>query len=260
MGRFNLVILAALILISCGDGSGGRREIIGRGAGGGAGAPPTSAPARNARVELKDQINREFDSAGKLHYLGELINNGEDPACLVKIVINSENASGGLIDSDFTYVNGSTLSINSTETNSCLKSGEVGGFDISTSQESIPAFSSIEISWDADDVSTPEVPSSQVILDGSISELTDFFGDMTLSGSIKNGSAHKVSSVKISFVALKNGKVVNNRIVFVKGSGCDPTNTCLLPGGSGLFEAGFNMPPSEVESYYYKINYSVLDE
>lgn len=257
MRRFNLLIWAALILAGCGDGSGGRLEGI-EGRAGGAGAPPvTSVPTRDARIELKDQINRKFNSLGKLDYLGEVINHGKDPACLIKIVINTENASGELIDSNFTYVQGSTLSIHSSETDSCLRPGEAGGFQINTSLESIPASASVVISWEADAVSVSRVPSSQVVLAGSINESTDFFGDMTLRGRIKNDSIHTLISVKISLTAVKDGLVVGTYFASVKGSSCDATHTCLLPGGSGLFEVGLNLPPSEVDSYYHKLNYNI---
>lgn len=259
MRRLDLLVLATVILVGCGDGSDGRLDGIAKGIGGAGAPPPLSTPTRNVKVELKEEINRRFDSAGKLQFLGELINNGEDPACFVKITIDSKNASGESIASDFSYVNGSTLSIRSTESDSCLNPGEVGGFQINTSQESTPASTSIEIGWDADEVSTPRVPSSQVALDGSIDETTDFFGDKTLKGAIKNHSVHTVNSVKISFIVLHNGLVAATHSTFVKGSTCDATETCLLPEGSGLFEANLNLPPSDVDSYYYKINYSILN-
>jgi len=255
-------MLAMLILVGCGDGNDGRLEGILRGVGG-AGAPPlpSSNQTRNAKVELKNQINRKFDSTGKLQFLGELINHGEDPACFVKIVIDSKNRSGELIASDFAFVYGSTLSINSTEADSCLMPGETGGFQIGTSQESVPDSTSVDISWNADNVSTPDVPPSQVALDGSITETTNVFGDMTFTGAIKNFSTHTVHSVKISFVAIKDGLVVATHFADVKGSTCDATDSCLLPEGSGLFEAELNhIPPSEIDSYYYKINYGILDE
>lgn len=259
MRRHDMLVLATLILVGCGDGNGGRLEGIAKGIGG-AGAPPSlSPPTRNVKVELKDQINRRFDSEGKLQFLGELINNGEDPACFVKIAIDSKNGSGESMASDFTYVNGSTLSVHSAETDSCLNPGEVGGFQINTSQESTPASTAIVISWDADDVSIPRVPSSQVTLNGSITETTDFLGNVTLEGAIKNDSVHTINSVKISFVGMKDGFVVATLFTPVKGSTCDSTDTCLLPEGVGLFEANFNLPPSQIDRYYYKINYSILD-
>jgi hypothetical protein len=256
MKRLDLLVLATLILFGCGDGSGGRLKNLGEGIE--TNLPsPRSTP--NAKVELKGRISRKLDSRGKLNYLGELINNGEDPACFVEIVIDSQDVSGGIIGSDFTYVYGSTLSIGSTETDSCLKSGEVGGFHISTSLESVPASASVVIRWDVDNISAPRVPSSQVILDGSVTESTNFYGHMTLKGFIKNHSMYKLNFVKITFVAVKNGEVVNTHSVSVKGSTCDLTETCLFPNGSGAFDADFEMPPSEIDSYYYKINYNILE-
>lgn len=259
MRKFVLLVVAALISVGCGDGGGGGRlEGVGPGEPQITSSPP-SAPTQNAKIELKGEINRKFNLLGNLDYLGELINKGEDPACLVKVVINSENASGELIDSKFTYVHGSTLSIHSAETDSCLGPGEVGGFQINTSLESIPASASVVISWDVDTASVPRVPSSQVMLVGSVTEAIDFFGEVTLRGLIKNDSVYPLISVKISFVAIKDGLVVGTYFAPVKGSSCDATNTCLLPEGSGLFEAGLNLPPSELDSYYYKINYSIAE-
>lgn len=237
----------ALILSGCGGGEGG-------GGGGSAGAPP------NSKVELKGAINQKFNSLGDLKYLGELINTGQVPVCFVKIVIDSKNAAGGLIDSDFTFVEGSTLSISSIETDTCLKPGEFGAFEVSTSLKFSPASFSTTINWETDNVTTPVVTSSQVILDGTITESTDFFGDLTLRGFIKNTHTTKtVRFVEITFVAIKNGLVQETDFTFVNGSTCDSTDTCLAPGASGSFEVGFNIPPDEVESYYYKINYSVVD-
>jgi hypothetical protein len=254
-------MLATLILIGCGDGGDGRQGIIERNVGAGAQIIlPSPIPARNVKIELKNEINRDFDSLGNLNYLGELINTGGDPACFVKIVIDSMNASGELIGSDSIYVYGSTLSVGSAEADSCLNPGEAGGFQISTSQKSIPASASITINWDADNISPPAVPPSQVVLDGSITESIDFYGDMTLNGFVKNRSAQTLNFVKVTFVALKNGTVVNTHSSAINGSLCDSTGACLFPEGAGSFQVNFEMPPSEIDRFYYKINYTVLDE
>lgn len=191
--------------------------------------------------------------------MGELINTGGRPACSVGIAIDLKDSFGAVLYSGFAFVVGSTLLADSVEQDTCLSPGEVGGFHIFTLIRSADS-SSTRIQWDEDKISTPRVTSSQVIIDGPISESTNILGNLSLSGLIKNQSSrHTIESVKLALIGTKDRKVVDIAFADFFGPPCPPTNRCLAPGESRSFQAHMNVSGSEIESYYYKINYKVLN-
>jgi hypothetical protein len=224
----------------------------------------TTAPPPPAKIELKGTINMKQDSLGFVHYLGELINIGDLPACFVKITINSMDGGGALISTDYTYVDGSPMLVSIViMTDTCLRPGEFGGFEVFTLLTSIPtSFAQQDPNWDPSNISEPPVTPAQLIIDGTITEGTDGLGNKTLLGMIKNlHPSITVEFVKISVVALNGTTVVATDFTYINGSTCGSpitTDTCLVPGASGSFSISFNEPPSNIMSYYYKISYDAL--
>ena len=217
------------------------------------------------KVVLKGAINVKQDSLGFVRYLGEVLNEGPLSACFVEITVDSDDASGALINTDFTYVNGSSLLISGIMTDTCLHPGETGSFEIGTSMEVIPASYSAIVNWDTNDITTPPVTSSQVVLDGPLTEATDFWGNKELLGYIKNlHPSLTLKFVSISFTALSGSTVIDTDFTYINGSTCVflstlTTDTCLHPDQSGSFSLSFSEPPSAITDFYYKINYGIND-
>lgn len=216
------------------------------------------------RITLKGPINTKI-VYGKVHYLGQLINETDNPSCFIEITIDSMDDQNNLIDTDFTYVDGSTMVVSDIiYTDTCLRPGEVGGFEIYTDLTQVPPKFDYVINYSSSKVSEPAVLPSQVIIDGQITETTDYFGDMKLMGFIKNlHPSITLKFVEISFVALNGDKVIDTEFAYINGSTCvlsygGTTDTCLAPGESRSFSATLDASPSEVTEYYYKINYNVV--
>ncbi len=219
---------------------------------------------KSKEIALKGSINTKV-VYGKVHYLGQVINETDYPACFIEITVDSKDAQDKLIDTDFTYVDGSTMAVSDTiYADTCLLSGEVGGFEIYTALSEVPPKFVYVINFNSSNVSDPSVLLSQVIIDGQITETTDYFGNLKLMGFIKNLHPNiTLQFVEISFVALKGDEVIDTDFTFINGSSCilnygGTTDTCLAPGESRSFSVTMDVPPSEMTDYYYKINYDVL--
>ncbi len=217
------------------------------------------------KVTLKGSINALVRN-GKVHYFGEIINETDTPVCFVEMAIDSIDSNGNLIDTDFTYITGSTMVAGGSAniyTDTCLRPGEYGGFEIWTNLTSIPASYKHTINYRTSDIAEPAVSSSEVVIDGSITEST-LGGHLELLGFIKNlHPSITLTFVEITFVALNNGKVIDIASSYINGSSCEVNpgftiDTCLAPGESKSFNVLFNLPPGDITSYYYKISYDVL--
>lgn len=218
---------------------------------------------KSKKITIKGPINSKV-VYGNVHYLGQMINETDYAACFIKITIDSMDTQNKLIDTDFTYVDGSTMVVSNTiYTDTCLRSGEIGGFEVYTDLAEIPAKFVHVINFDSSEVSEPIIFPSQVIIDGQISETTNYFGNLELRGFIKNLHPNiTIQFVEISIVALNGDKVVDTDYTYINGSSCTlsfggTTDTCLAPGESRSFSVIIDVPPSEVTDYYYKINYDI---
>ena len=218
---------------------------------------------KSKKITLKSSINTKV-VYGKVHYLGQMINETDYPACFIEITIDSMDAQNKLIDTDYTYIDGSTMVVSGTiYTDTCLRSGEIGGFEIYTDLAEIPAKFVHVINSSSSAVSEPIILPSQVIIDGQIIETTDYSGNLELMGFIKNLHPNiTLQFVEISFVALNGDKVVDTDYTYINGSSCTliyggTTDTCLAPGESRSFSVTLDVPPSEVTDYYYKINFVI---
>lgn len=187
------------------------------------------------------------------------MNNSQQSACFVKITIDSEDPSGAPIHSDSGFVNGSTLivhpSFHGQEADSCLRPGEFGSFEVTTTLKSAPASLTTHLTWEGGEIADPAL---NLFVEGEITQGIDSFGNRLLSGTVRNPSASGVHSARIIFAAVHSGRVAETEVAFITGSTCDAdrvTSSCLLPGAAGSFSVSLNLPPSEVDGYYYKINY-----
>lgn len=219
---------------------------------------------KSKEIALKGSINTKV-VYGKVHYLGQVINETDYPACFIEITVDSMDTQSKLIDADFTYVDGSTMVVSDTiYTDTCLRPRETGGFELYTALTEIPAKFDYVINSNSSNVSAPPILLSQVIVDGQITETIDYFGNLKLMGFIKNLHPNKtLQFVEISFVALKGNNVIDTDFTYINGSSCalsygGTTDTCLAPGESRSFSVTMDVPPSEVTEYYYKINYYVV--
>ena len=123
---------------------------------------------------MKGSINRTTNSFGGIKFLGEAKNNGKKTASFVKIKFNFYDADSKLIGTDFTYINGSclTLSLTNNETDTCLKQNEIGAFELYTSidNDSVSKYT-YTFSFEAYGTKTPD---ANMIVLSSITEQEDY--------------------------------------------------------------------------------------
>ena len=83
---------------------------------------------------LNGPINQTTDYSGDIKILGEVKNVGNVSVNFVKIRFDFYGFNDNLIDTDFTYIDGScmTLALTDSETDTVLKPNEVGAFKLYT--------------------------------------------------------------------------------------------------------------------------------
>lgn len=225
--------------------------------------PPLPAPAVK-QISLVGTITERLRSW--YTYLGEIRNTGTVAACFIKIVLDFKAADGTLIDTDYTYIDGSTLLVGSgIDTDTCLRPGETGAFEVLTTLTQRPASFSSLINADFGPVTEPAIAPSELVIDGTISEGVSYFGNRTYMGMIKNIHPSRIASfVKIHFAAKQAGALIDLDYSYVNGSSCEvipglTTETCIAPGESRSFEVEMSEPPENITSYTYSIAYDVVD-
>jgi len=201
-------------------------------------------------VIIKGNINKVEDYFGNADFYGEIINNSGGNVSFVEITITMKNASGSVIDTDSTFINGTVLILNSSgiDTGSCLRPGEYGAFWVNTSTDfSDVASYEYDLDWNTHAASNPSA-SLEVI--GTINETTDFSGNRKFLGEIRNNSSTNARFVIIYFICKNSaGKVINISSSYITG-------TDLSAGETNSFDVSTSISPEEIGSYYYLFDWS----
>ena len=203
------------------------------------------------------------DSSGNIKILGELQNVGNGDVSFVEITYTFRDASGTLLDIDYTYAYGSSKRLSSIVTDTILSPNEVGSFLMFTNVPyNLVNSMSYVISFENYDT-TPLI--AEINLYGSLVKQEDAFGEMEIIGELKNvGSllayfVHFVPTVKNSV-----GQVIDVGFTYINGVTVEldssiTTDTGLYPRQIASFKRYTSAEYSEVDNVTYKINWEEGD-
>lgn len=215
-----------------------------------------------SKVVLFGNINVTSDYSGDIKLLGELKNTGNKTASFVKIKFTFYDYNSNVIDQDFTYVDGSCMTLWSIniETDTVLKPNEVGAFKLYTftKANSVSSYS-YTISFDSDSLVSPD---ANLVVYGSITESRDYSDDLKLLGTVKNTGTTGLMFGKISF-AIKNsaGLIIDTAFSYIDGENVylpsidTYTDTALDVSNAGTFEVFTDANYYQSRNYYYKASW-----
>lgn len=211
-------------------------------------------------LDSTEYVTQDF--AGDIKILGELQNVGNSDVSFVKITYTFKDASGALLDTDTTYVHGSSkrLSLSSIVTDTILSPNEVGSFKLYTYVPfNLVSSMSHVISFENYDT-TPLI--AEIILHGELVEREDFFGDLEILGELKNVGSLLAYFVKFVSTAKNNvGQVIDVASSYINGVTVEldsgiTTDTGLYPNQIASFKIYSSAEYSEVDNVIYKINWN----
>ena len=198
--------------------------------------------------------------------LGEVKNIGNGPAAFVKITFTFYDDNSGIIDTDYTYIHGScmTLASSDIETATVLLSGEIGAFELYTFiNSSLVTSNSHIISLDTYGV---EYPDAKLAIEGNIFPREDYFGDLELSGNVKNiGTTGLIFGETIFIIKNNAGLVIDISSGFIDGESIyvssigSSTDTGLNIDSTGTFSVSTMANFNKYSSYYYKTDWSDVE-
>jgi hypothetical protein len=207
----------------------------------------TASTTAGTNITLKGSINKRQSSLGYADFYGEVQNIGSTTVNFVEVHITMKNSSGGVIATDFSFIDGTVLKT-SSNTNTCLRPGDTGAFCVSTltNYTDVASFTSL-IDWETYANSNPNA-SFEIV--GSITEGDDYSGNREYLGEIRNKSTTAATFVEIIFVSKDSaGKIIDISSSFVTG-------TDVPAGATRSFDVNTSAFSTEVASYYYMFDWS----
>ena len=200
------------------------------------------------------------DYSGDIKILGELQNVGNSDVSFVEITYTFKDASGTLLDIEYTYVYGSSKRLSSIVTDTILSPNEVGSFQLYTNVPfNLVSSMSYVISFENYDT-TPLI--AEIILYGKLVEREDYFGDLEILGELKNVGNLLAYFVKFVSTAKNNvGQVIDLDYSYINGVTVEldsgiTTDTGLYPDQIASFKIYSSAGYSEVDNVTYKINWN----
>ena len=203
------------------------------------------------------------DSSGDIKILGELQNVGDSDVSFVKITYTFKDAGDNLLDTEYTYIYGSSKRLSRIVTDTILSPNEVGSFLMYTdvSYNLVNSMSYV-ISFENYDT-TPLI--AEINLYGSLIKREDTFGELEIIGELEN-----VGSLLAYFVqfvpTVKNsvGQVIDVGFTYINGVTVEldsgiTTDTGLYPGQTASFKVYTLADYSSVDNVTYKINWDEGD-
>lgn len=210
-------------------------------------------------ILLESTLYVTEDYSGDIKILGELQNTGNSDVSFVKITYTFKDSSDDIIDTDYTYIHGSTKNLAVVSTDTILSPSEVGFFRLYTD---IPydLVNSFYYNISYENYETHPMK-SEVVLHGNIIERPDYFGFMELLGELKN--LRGATGYFVQFVAAVknvNGQVIGIGSSFINGRTVElesgiTTDTALSPAEVASFEVRTIAMYSDAEAITYKINW-----
>ena len=220
----------------------------------------TTALTGDEVILLEPTVYVTQDYSGDIQVSGELKNTGTFDVSFVKITYTFKDSSNQIIDTDYTYVYGSSKKLTSgIAIDTVLSTGEVGSFELHTS---IPydSVNSMYYTINFDDYET-EPMGTTIVQNGEVTEQQDYFGDLDLVGEVKNTGDEIAYFVK--YVAtIKNNinQVIDVDYTYINGRTVElesgiTTDTAVFPNGIASFKVTTDAEYAEVETITYKINW-----
>ncbi|MFO7867415.1 MAG: hypothetical protein R6V02_11490 [Candidatus Aminicenantes bacterium] len=182
------------------------------------------------------------DYFGDAVFTGAAVNEGSGGAVFSKINVEFFDKNDNLIGRDYSYLRGGTntkLEVSGIFTNA-LRPSEKGYFKV-WSNYAYKNVDHVRVSFDWDEYSFTKAK-ADLRFDGSPNFTRDYFGDLYITGNIKNRSENYVSYFTKVHFAIKNdaGRVVDVDFTYVNGDSYDTgtvtTDTAVYPGQSWPFE------------------------
>ena len=91
-----------------------------------------AAPSGTNVILLESTLYVTEDYSGDIKILGEIQNTGNSDVSFVKITYTFKDRSDDIIDTDYTYINGSSKNLGVVVTDTILSPGEIGSFNLYT--------------------------------------------------------------------------------------------------------------------------------
>jgi hypothetical protein len=205
----------------------------------------TTTTLPGTSIVLKGAINKRQSDVGNADFYGEVRNAGTTTVGYVKVHITMKNASGEVIGANYTHIDGTVRKV-SSNTNSCLRPGDIGAFYVGSSinYSAVASFESL-IDWDT---YTTSAPSASFEVVGSITEGSNLSGDRKYSGQIKNNSVANATSARIIFISKDSAeKVIDDS---------SSIGTDVRSGETKSFTVQTSAGSTEAASYYYLFDWS----
>jgi hypothetical protein len=213
----------------------------------------------NEVILLEPTVYVTQDYSGDIRILGELQNVSSFDVSFVKITYTFKDSSNQWIDTDYTYVYGSSKKVSVVITDTVLTGGEVGSFNIYTS---IP-YDLVDTMYYAisfEDYETFPMGTT-IVQNEDLTIQPDYAGDIELIGEVKNTGNEIAYFVKyVVTIKNSNNQVIDVDYSYINGrtvkltSGIT-TDTGLYPNGIASFEIYTLTKYTEYDMLTHKINW-----
>jgi hypothetical protein len=171
----------------------------------------SASPGNSGSVVLiGSSLNKTKDFEGDIKILGELQNTGPSDVSFVRITYTFKDASGLVLDTDYTYIYGSSkrLVASNIVTDTVLSPDECGGFQLYTN---VPYDQVASMYYSISFENYETSPMGAVIGKyGNLNEQEDYSGELKVLGELQNTGA--VIAYFIKFVVIPkdvNGQVLD---------------------------------------------------
>lgn len=235
------VIFIFTLVIACGSGGGDGGDALGSKPG---------EPVPSPRIEVKN-VYRTVDPYNNVKLLGEVQNTGDASGPFIRIEFVFYDVFSNVLGTESTYIVGNCLTLTDfeTQTDTCLKPGEIGYFSLRTNiSNSLISRYTHTISFRDLEL---EDPKASLVIIGEYKVQEDEFGYSKLVGEVRNEGILTLALGIVTVITKdKNGNVVNiayenieGDTVYVPEMGKN-ADSGLRPGSTGTFCVDLGALPS----------------
>lgn len=217
-----IIFCAATLLAGCGEemaftvGAPAPIGVSPRPPAGGNAIPPPTQPTTQL-VTLRNLV-RTQDAGGDIRILGEVITTSSRPLVFVKVACTFKDASDIVIGDESTYIVSRVVKLTSinSNTNTALRTDDVGYFDILTSRKDVTVSSySCEATYRFSPSSTP---SALLEVQGTPTVTSDSIANTMYVGNVKNaGTAPLIFGKVYAATFSKTGALIDVSSAYISG-------------------------------------------
>lgn len=200
-------------------------------------------------IQLSGLVQRQ-DASGNARILGEATNTGGGVASFVQVQCALLDASGAVLTTRSTFVNGTVVKLTSTgqNTNTALRAGERGFFAISGALNNT-AVASFRCDPSFDTFATT-APDARLELTSTPTRLSDPSGFLRVSGEVKNTGTRALAFGQVYMVVMDAaGMPLDLSFAFINGetvpTSTGTTDTGLNPDAAGSYTVPTRAPFSD---------------